>query len=201
MVAATAALDDRWGADRETGRFPCPLPGHSGHALLDVPPDDLDADLRLWCCSGRWRSLGEVRAAEAYGVDARRGNTELWTWTRRLAWEVGAFVPVEVGLAELPPGCLPELARARDGYGLLVGLRWADGERRPVAFSVRFAAAWCGLGRRAAHLAVGSLVEHGVIRQVDQVGRVRLYLPGDPGEHCATVLPLRRAGMNGGNAA
>lgn len=189
LLAATAALDARWGADPDTGTFPCPLPGHTGTALLDIPPDDPHGDLRLLCCSGRWRSLGEVRAAEAYGGDSRRSNIELATWLRRLAWEVGAVTPVPMAMPSVPDGNRPELARALDGFTLLVGLRWRDGQRRPVAFSVRFAAAWCGLGHRAAHLAIGALERHEVIRHVGDAGRVRLYLPGDVAG--ATVVPLR----------
>lgn len=179
LSGARAALEQRWGADPETGSFACPLPGHSGTALLGVPPDDPDGDLRLLCsCRGRWRSLGEVRAALAYGEDRLRSNIEAAVWLRRLVYEVGCFEPVDVRLPRLPDDAPAWAVAARDGFLLLVGLRWADFEPRPVAFAVRFCAAWCGLASfRAARDAIAYLVEHGVIREAETVNRTRLFLP------------------------
>src|SRR4051812_37379742 len=98
------ALRRRFDADAD-GLYPdgllrCPLPGHSGLAFVDLAPDGEDpvaGELRLLCCRDRWRSLGEVRAALAYGADnggrphaeGGRSNIELATWTRLLAFEVG----------------------------------------------------------------------------------------------------------------
>lgn len=171
------------GADEE-GRFSCPLPGHDGHAFVDLAPDDLGGDEpRLLCCRGRWRSLGEMRACMAYGVDTVRSNIELATWTRRLAYEVGAFAPLAVAVPALAPGADERTIGARAGFTLLVGLRWADGEHRAVAWSVRFAAAWCPLTHREAHRATRALIEGAVIVEAGRIGRVRLYLPGDPPAH------------------
>lgn len=161
----------------EPGHLACPLPGHSGRAEIDVSPDE-GGDLRLLCCRGRSRSLGEVRAAMAYGADRLRTNIEIATWTRRLAYEAGLFAPLPVQVPALDDAD-EILERARAGFELLVGLRWADGARRPVAWSVRFSAAWCGLTFREAHAAITGLREAGVIVETGRVGRCRLYLPGD----------------------
>ena len=168
-------LKSRWGAD-ETGTFRCPLPGHTGTARLIVQ----DGDLRLGCCSGHWRSLGEVRMAEAYGrVKWQPTNIEIAIWTRRLAYEAGTFKPLDVFVPRLPDGAAAHVRWARLGIELLVGLRWADREPRPVAFSVRFCAAWCGLDHRHSNLAIRELVLRGVIHETDRSGRTPLYLPGE----------------------
>lgn len=122
--------------------------------------------------------MGEVRAAIAYRIDGWRSNIELATWTRRLAYEIGAFAPYPVTLPKLPFNASPAAQQARAGFELLVGLRWADGEHRPVAWAVRFAAAWCGLSHRDAQVATRALRGAGVVVESGRIGRVRLYLPG-----------------------
>ena len=170
-------LERRWGAD-EQGSFPCPLPGHPGRARLGTPTDEGDVGLRVLCnCQGRWRSLGEVRANQAYGADVLRSNIEIAIWTRRLAYELECFEPVAVPLAYLPADAPSHAVEARRGFQLLVGLRWADRAPRPVAYSVRFCAAWCSLTHAEAALGVRALIEHEVITVVGKQGRIRLYEP------------------------
>jgi hypothetical protein len=173
--------------DPETHEGPCPLPAHPGRARLAAGiPEDETGELRLLCCSGRWRSLGEVYAAIAYGFDnggrpAREGgrsNIEIAVWTRRLGCDVGAFWPAAVAVPPVPSGASPATERVWAGFRLLIGIRWADGPRVPVAYSARFAAAWCGVSRGVAHAAIRFLVERGVIRVVERRGRLPLYLPG-----------------------
>ena len=169
-------LENRWRADSH-GSFPCPIPGHHGRARLI----DYEGDLRLGCCTGRWRSLGEARAAEAYGRDVYRpSNIEIATWTRRLAHEAGAFRPLHVLVPELAAEAPPAVHVAREGFALLVGLRWQDGPHRPVAYAVRFSAAWCGISHWHAQTGLASLIRLNVIREAGRVRRVRLYLPGEP---------------------
>jgi hypothetical protein len=142
--------------------------------------------VRLLCCRGRWRSLGEVRAAIAHDSDdggrpfseGGRSNIELATWTRRLAYEVGIVQPVAVAVPPLPSGASPATERAREGFRLLAGLRWADWAPRPLPYTVRFIAAWCGLSHGAAHGALRALIAEGVIREVEQRRGLALYLPG-----------------------
>lgn len=179
LAPLVSALEARWAADPDTGSFVCPLPGHERTGRLGTPPDDPDGDVRLLCCGGRWRSLGEVRAAEAYGIDGLRSNIEAAVWLRRLAHEVGGFDLAPVYIPQLPPDAPLAARLARDGFALLIGLRWADLAPRPVAFSVRFCAAWCGLPSfRAAHEAISYLIESGVVREAGTVGRARLFMPG-----------------------
>jgi hypothetical protein len=111
-----AALAEWFGLDPVTFEGPCPLPGHTGRArLASGLREDRHGDVRLLCCRSRWRSLGEVRAAIAYRYDdggrpyeeGGRSNTELAVWTRRLAYEIGAFQPKPVPVPPLPPGASP----------------------------------------------------------------------------------------------
>jgi hypothetical protein len=178
-AAAEWRLGERWGADPETGHFRCPVPGHRGLARLGVVDEDPDRDLRLLCCRGCWRSLGEVRAAEGYGQDSRRrSQTELAAWTRRLASEVGAFQPAVVEVPRLSASAPPHVHLARDGFASLLGHRWADFPPRPVAYSVRFCVAWCGLPKNAAGNALRQLREQDVLRIVGSIGSCPLYWPG-----------------------
>lgn len=188
---AIAALARTWGVGAD-GSLPCPLPGHVGRATIGVPYDDAGAgEPRLRCCRGRWRSLGETRAAIAYGEDKKRSNIELAVWTRRLAYEHGAFSPIAVPLPLLrPEHDSAHARRAREGFALLTGLRWADHEPRPVAWSVRFADAWCAFrSMQSAHEATRAIVESYVIVEAERRGSLRLYLPGP--------LPSRPVGGDG----
>jgi hypothetical protein len=174
---AGEALLRLWAAD-SSGAMPCPIPGHDGVGRL--VRDDAQ-ELRLRCCRGRWRSIGEVRAARAYGEDRQRTNIEIATWLRRLAHELGVFKFEPVPLPELTADGTPQAHRAREGFALLIGLRWADGPHRPVPFSVRFCAAWCSLPIRAANEAIRELLEQGVLwhENAGEQSRLRLYLPGE----------------------
>lgn len=174
-----AMLSDWFQAELD-GSFKCPLPGHGGRSFLDWPREDTKGDLRLLCCCGRWRSLGAMRAAASYGVDEnpRRPwtNIELATWSRRLAFDLGALRPLDVPLGRVPdvqPGGL-----VAAGFALLAGLRWVDGPRRALPWSVRFAAAWCGVSHRQANLGIAAMLQAGSIREVECRGRVRYFLPG-----------------------
>ena len=173
---SVAALEARWGADAD-GVFSCSLPGHTGRARLGVPSDDPDSDVRLLCCSGRWRSLGEVRAAEGYGVDQLRSNIEIAIWLRLLLYEAGRFTPAEVAPFELPEDVDEAVRSTLAGFRLLVGLRWADAPPRPVVFSVRFCAAWCGLTFRESRESIDTLLSLRAIEQAGMSGRNRLLLP------------------------
>jgi hypothetical protein len=169
-------LESLWEANA-AGSFNCPIPGHASTARLIHQ----EGDLRLACgCTGRWRSVGEVRAAIGYGHDRLLSNIEIATWTRRIAHEAGVFIPVRVVVPELTGAVPAHVRRAREGFELVIGLRWRDGERRPVAYSVRFCAAWTGLPHAQAHEAISALLAEGVIYEAGRTRRVRLYLPGAP---------------------
>jgi hypothetical protein len=139
---------------------------------------DEDHEVWLGCCRGHRRSLAEVRAAVAYGVDERRSNKELVVWWRRLAWELRCLKPLKIGLPELKPDAPAAVHQARGGFALLVGLRRVDYRAEPVPFSVRFSAAWCHLSKSAAHDAIRELRKLDVIRVVAGHGSLPLYEPG-----------------------
>lgn len=124
-----------------------------------------------------WYALGHVHAARAYGEDARRSLIELAIWTRRLACDLGVYLPARVDVPNLPPGAPTSVRRARAGLELLVGLRGSDFPG-PFPYTVRFAAAWCGVGHREASAALQMLRRLGVIVEVERRGRTSLYLPG-----------------------
>lgn len=142
------------------------------------------AGLMLRCCRDKWRSIGELRAAIAYGKDRARSQIELAAWTRLTAWEHGDFKPLSVLVPELPEDASESARVARDGYQRLIGLRWADGPHVPVPFSVRFVVAWCGLSTRYRAETALTELRDGVIWAADEVPRsgrhepMPLYLPG-----------------------
>lgn len=160
------------------GRFQCPLPGHHGFSSIGVPPGEPITEPRLLCCSGRWRSLGEMRATIAYGEDRPRSNIEIATWTRRLAYDLGALVPKgppRPGFADFSLNAAHHL----EGVRVLIALRRWDAPSRPFAWSVRFAAAWCNSSNRRAHEAQRELLGAGMLKEVDSMGagrsRIALY--------------------------
>ena len=170
--AAVDRLVTTWGLAAD-GYFPCPLPGHQGRAFLR-------GNHRIGCCHGRERSLAEVWAAIAYGADDLRSNIELAVWWRRLAYDLDALEPAPVTLPDLPQDAPPAAKSAREGFALVVGLRRVDRAPRPVAYSVRFTAAWCRLSHGEAASALRVLRDARVIQEVGRAGRVPLYEPGRP---------------------
>jgi len=178
-------LEACWGADQHQS-FVCPVPGHTGSARLI----DIDGHIRLGCCRGHWRSLGEVVALAAYHEDRTLSNIQIATWTRRLAFDAGACGRVPSGVPSLPEDAPSSVRAARNGFDLLIGLRWGDHEPRAVAYSVRFAAAWCELSFGAAASALRELRRLRIIREADRAGRIALYMPGDGGASCRCDTPL-----------
>ena len=118
LDALVPVLERRWGADREGGRFRCPIPGHEDHALIGPALDLPAAPLMLQCCKGRSRSLGEVRAAIGYGHDVRLSNIEIAVWLRRLAYECDQFEPVVVEVPAVAPSTTAWVAEAAEGFRL-----------------------------------------------------------------------------------
>jgi hypothetical protein len=159
-------------------RFQCPIPGHDGLADLGVPPDDPAQELRLICCSGRWRSLGEMTAARAYGKDERLKNVQIAVWTRRLGYELEILKPIEIQLPRLTPDFPPSAEVARKGFGEHIGLRWADGPRIPVPYSLRFVMAWNRLSFYEARVGLKEILRQEIIVRAGTDGRCPVYLPG-----------------------
>jgi hypothetical protein len=156
------------------GYFPCPIPSHTGRATLV----EKDGQSWLGCCLGRRRSLAEVRAACAYGEDGKLSNIELATWWRRLAWELGDLDPAEVVVPALGEPSAAACVVLK-GFVLLLGLRRTDHPPRPLPFAVRFAAAWCGIGKNPAHEGIKGALSADLMRIACLQGRMPLYEIGE----------------------
>ena len=171
--------------------FKCPVPGHPGHAAFFE--DKRTGLWKLHCFCGspethRYLTIAEVRASIGYGKltlfdrrnqDARSGQAPVWY--RRVWHEAGLLEPVAVALPEVELSSVQ--AKVRDGFALLVGLRWCTTPGGRVMFERTFAAAWCGdMSPGQARHAIGALIERGVIvvageLDVGKRSRAKLYLP------------------------
>jgi hypothetical protein len=123
----------------------------------------------------RWLSLALVRARLA-GRDGNLAVPELTVWKLRLAREAGLLEPLSLELdCERPQ---QRLERVLDGFVELLALRWLLEPGVPAPFSARFAAAWCGVGKREAHESVRELHRAGLLRPAGRDPRgTRLWLP------------------------
>jgi hypothetical protein len=122
-----------------------------------------------------WLTLAQVRARLA-GRFFPLAVPELVVWKLRLAREAGLLEPPVLRLdADRPPRALAPLY---DGFLELLALRWTIEPDLPAPFSVRFAAAWCGLPKRAAHEGIRELQRSGLLRLAGRDARGnRLWLP------------------------
>ena len=77
-------------------------------------------------------------------------------------YEAGRLEPLDVALGELPTGASVAMRRVADDIRLLLGLRLAVDEDRPLPYSTRFCAERCGLHDQA-HASR-------VLRQLEQAG-------------------------------
>jgi hypothetical protein len=102
--------------------------------------------------------------------------------------EAGELAPARVELGELPANASPDMRRVAEHMRLLMGLRLAAGEDRPLPYASRFAASQLGWKdyRRAAR-AIRKLREAGVIRDG---GSLPVRGKGDGTKTYAPPLPL-----------
>jgi hypothetical protein len=78
--------------------------------------------------------------------------------------ERGELAPVDVRLGELPANASPAMRRVAEDIRLLIGLRLAVDEDRPLPYSTRFCAERCGLHHHTqASRVLRQLVDGGVI--------------------------------------
>jgi hypothetical protein len=76
----------------------------------------------------------------------------------------GLLEPVDVTLGELPPAASPAMRRVARDIRLLLGLRLAVDEDRPLPYATRFCAERCGLRHHTqASRVLRQLVDAGVI--------------------------------------
>ena len=86
--------------------------------------------------------------------------------------DAGRLEPVDVRLGEIPAKASPAMRRVAADVRLLIGLRLAVDDDRPLPYSTRFCAERCGLHDQAhASRVLRALVEAGVIRYVDSLER------------------------------
>jgi hypothetical protein len=119
-----------------------------------------------------------------YGVDPFRTPTEWAIWLTRFEIERGKRKPAEVQMKALDPLDLGgSVEKVYNGLRLLFQCHWLRFAGKPVLFSERFAAKWCGLGSEAtAWRAIQRLQADGYI-YVDDVksgsifGDTPMYLP------------------------
>ena len=78
--------------------------------------------------------------------------------------------PVDVRLGQLPANASPAMREGADDIRLLLGLRLAVDDDRPLPYSTRFCAERCGLHDQAhASRILRRLVEAGVIRHAESL--------------------------------
>jgi hypothetical protein len=128
----------------------------------------------LTLCSNPAPVTGEGRKAELYWLLAE--------------YEAGRLDPVEIELGELPADATPDMRRVAEDMGLLMGLRLAVYDDRPLPYATMFAAERLGWGTNCgrASRAIRRLCDAGVIRRrVDarppQAGRDKGVRPAASG--------------------
>jgi len=157
----------RLGIENPSRNFPCPLPGHSGHASLHRHGES-SFKIRCWCEYDRkpsWWSLAEVRASGSYGEPTRLNSPQACVWYRRLFYEADLIVPADVPLPAWPDAS-PAHRRVHVGLQLLFGLRWLTHGGEAAPFARSFAAPWCGVASSTVALAIAAMRSAGVIVEV-----------------------------------
>jgi hypothetical protein len=187
--------------------FPCRLPNHSGRASFYADPLTGTWKYGCWCrgqvqhltvaevclslACGRVTMLTSGAKSERNGDHTQppAGNTQAATWYLRAWYEAGLIEPLDIELPAAPPGSCEVVATVRDGFRLLVGLRWLRYPGQPVAYGRNFIPAWCGadLHPMAAYRALAELEAAGVVkwaRHYPVPGKRpgSLWLPGETGE-------------------
>ena len=167
--------------------FRCILPGHEESRPSASIYQDSASGVFMYRDWHRrdgleWFSLAWVRAALAYGEVKQLRAPETARWYLRLFHEARLVTPVDVELPPLPPSARGTAEKVAAGFRLLLGLRRLVGDEDPIAFTRRFASAWCDVGERQAGDAISELRDCGVIARVDECrygGKsIPLYLPG-----------------------
>jgi Bifunctional DNA primase/polymerase, N-terminal len=176
------------GIDKPIGApFRCILPGHAEqHPSASIYRDPISGQFlyRDWHRRDGvpWLPLSWVRAALAYKRVKRLGAPEAARWYLRLFHDAGLLAPLEIDLPNIPAKSSATLRKVREGFELLLGLRWLRDPDTATPFTRLFASAWCGVGERLAGEAIAELLRLGVIEQADVhcVGpkAMRLFLPG-----------------------
>ncbi len=173
-------------ADGWAKGFCCVLPGHeekSASAKLYLNDDGVFVYV---CFHPRdeymVRTLPEVYLAQRTGEARQLRGFEGRVWALRLLAEAGVIEPIHVDLPELPRSTESAVRKVYEGIRLLFSLRWMDAPGTPVAFSWRFAAAWCGVHESSAGEAIRELLRLKIIHIAE-------HHPGPFGKRMALFLP------------
>lgn len=167
--------------------FCCVIPGHTEQRASASVFRDPRTGLfvyRDWHQRGpEWLTLAQVRAAQGYGAVQELRGPEAARWYDRLFFEAGILKPEPVPLPSLPSDARMPVVLARQGFGLLLGLRWlTEPVGTPTPFARSFISGWCGLAPSTAERAKVELLRLDVIRKVADYGsgprRTSMYLPG-----------------------
>jgi hypothetical protein len=132
----------------------------------------------------QFQTIPELAVTLRTGVPKKLQPLQLALWSLRVLHKAG--------LVDLPLAAVPQVAagspasvqRARDGFEVLIRCRWFLDPGEAVAFSRNFVRAWCGIDPTEVRVAIEALIDHGVIRKVDEARSnfkrpTFLYLPGE----------------------
>lgn len=166
--------------------FRCILPGHADeHPSASLYRNQSGVFVyRDWhrAEGPEWLTLGDVRAALAYGKVKLLRSPERAVWTIRLLVEAGAVRPVEVPWAgTLPPEAPGWIHAVYAGFLVLLGCKWTHTLDEPTPYSWRFASAWCDVPEYRVREAMRELLRHRYIVKRREHGRMALFDAG-PGD-------------------
>lgn len=123
-------------------------------------------------------TLPAVRASIAYKrlVTLEECRPEAATWGIRLLTEAGILPPFDVQPLRLPMDAPLSAVKVAKGFRELLSCKWIYTPYAPTPFSRRFASAWCGMGEPQAGEGLTYLRDHGILRIVDRIRSIPLYL-------------------------
>ncbi len=157
-------------------KFRCVLPGHQEQhpsAALWCGDDGVivyrDFHAAKYTRSGETPrnsfTLAEAYAAKISGVAARLNGYTHRVWKLRLLVATGFIAPAHVAAQPAPPDLSPPARKVYTGFIDLLRVRKLSEPEKPVPFSWRFSAAWCGISQRDAQNGMRELLSRGLLAQ------------------------------------
>jgi hypothetical protein len=180
------AVAKRVGIPHLGATFRCVLPGHEERH----PSANLWCDERgIWIYRDHHRrdgrsafALVEVYAARMAGRVVQPHPPSLARWKVRLLADLGAVRLDPVELPRLPASSTLSAQRLRNGFALLLAVRWWREPGTPAPYTASFAGPWCGMPDGTVNWAKGDLIREGIIVKVGETNdgsrTTSLYLPG-----------------------
>lgn len=165
--------------------FTCVLPGHTGHTarlsrnrhgVIVYRDEELRLEMAVY-------TLADVFRIRCTGLPSKMWGPTLAAWNLRLLAEAGTLEPVHVDLPPLSKSSSRDTRKVYKGLMLLFGVRWRfETGIRPVPFSYRFAASWCGVSEHAASEAIKKLLRLDIVH-------IASHAPGPFGKPMALFMP------------